>query len=56
MISDYQLGYVIGGGLEYKLNYKNSLFFELRYCNQYNQGNSKFIRNSAFSVLTGINF
>ena len=31
MISDFQLGYVIGGGLEYKLNYKNSLFFELRY-------------------------
>ncbi len=56
MISDYHLGYVIGGGLEYKLNYKNSMFFELRYCNQYNQGDSEFIGNSAFSVLTGINF
>lgn len=55
MISDFQLGYVIGGGLEYKLNYKNSLFFEIRYCNQYNQGSVEFQGNSAFSVLTGIN-
>jgi len=56
MISDFQLGYVIGGGSEYKLNDKNSLFFELRYCNQYSQGDSEFVGNSAFSVLTGINF
>jgi outer membrane protein W len=56
MISDFQLGYVIGGGLEYKLNYKKSLFFELRYCNQYSQGDSEFLGNSTFSVLTGINF
>lgn len=56
MISDFQLGYVIGGGLEYKLNYKKSLFFELRYCNQYNQGDTEFLGSSAFSVLTGINF
>lgn len=55
MISDFQLGYVIGGGFEYKLNYKNSLFFELRYCNQYKQGNSEFLGNTKFSVLTGIN-
>lgn len=56
VISDFQLGYVVGGGLEYKLNYKNSLFFELRYCNQYNQGVSEFLGNSTFGVLTGINF
>lgn len=56
MISDFQLGYVIGGGLEYKLNYKNSLFFELRYCNQYNIEDSEFLGNSKLSVLTGINF
>lgn len=56
MISDFQLGYALGGGLEYKLNYKNSLFFELRYSNQYSQGSSEFKGNSTFSVLTGINF
>jgi outer membrane protein W len=56
MISDYQLGYVIGGGLEYELNYKKSLFFELRYNNQYNLEASEFLGNSVFSLLTGINF
>lgn len=56
MKSDFQLGYVIGGGMEFKLNYKNSVFFELRLCNQYNQAGSGFTGNSAFSVLTGLNF
>lgn len=56
MISDFQLGHVIGGGLEYKLNYKKSLFFELRYCNQYSLGDYEFLGNSTHSVLTGINF
>lgn len=56
MIGDFQLGYVIGGGLEYKLNFKKSLFFELRYSNQYNQGDYEFHGNSILSVLTGINF
>ncbi len=56
MLSDFQLGYVIGGGFEYRLNYKNSLLFELRYSNQYSQGSSEFIGNSTLSVLTGISF
>lgn len=56
MISDFKLGFVIGGGLEYKLNYKKSLFFELRYCNQYNQGDTEFLGGSVFSVLSSINF
>lgn len=56
LISDIQLGYVIGSGLDYKLNYKNSLFFELRYINQLCQRDSEFYGTSAFCVLTGVNF
>ena len=56
MISDFQAGGVIGSGLEYKLNYKNSLFFELRYINQFSQGDSEFPGSTAFCVLAGINF
>lgn len=55
-ISDFQLGYVIGGGLEYKLNYKNSLFLELRNNNQYNQRDPEFLGTSVFSLITGLNF
>lgn len=56
MINDFQLGYVIGGGVEYKLNYKKSLFFELRYNNQQSLEDFEFLGASVFSVLTGINF
>jgi hypothetical protein len=56
MINNIQLGYAIGGGLEYKLNYKNSLFFELRYNNQYNQGGYEFLGTSVFNMITGMNF
>ncbi len=56
MISDIQLAYVVGGGLEYKLNYKKSLFFELRYNAPFYQGDYELLGSSAISVLTGINF
>lgn len=56
IINDFQWGYIIGGGLEYKLNYKNSLFLELRFNNQYNIGDSKFKSSSVFNILTGISF
>lgn len=56
LISDIQLGYVVGAGLEYKLNSNNSLFFELRYNNQYPQGDSEFLSTTVFSLLTGIYF
>lgn len=56
MLSDKQLGYVIGGGIEYNFNYKSSLFFELRYCNQYFPGKYEFHGISTYSLCTGLNF
>lgn len=56
MLSDTQLGYSVGGGIEYKLNFKRSLFFEFRYNNQYGVGSTKTLGTSAFNLFTGINF
>ena len=56
LINDVQFGYNIGGGIEFKLNLKNSLFFELRYDNLYGAGDSEFRGTSAFNVFTGISF
>ena len=56
LINDVQFGYNIGSGIEFKLNLKNSLFFELRYDNLYGAGDSEFRGTSAFNVFTGISF
>jgi hypothetical protein len=56
LINDVQLGYSVGGGIEYKLNFKNSLFFEIRYTNQFGIEDSEFLGTSGFNILTGINF
>jgi hypothetical protein len=56
IINDIEIGYSIGGGIEYKLNFKNSLFFELRYNNPYSGGDSEFLGISTFNVFTGKNF
>ena len=56
MISKYQVGYSIGGGLEYKLNYKNSLFFELRHNKLFDLSGSGSLNQSELHLFTGINF
>jgi hypothetical protein len=56
IISDHLLGYIAGGGLEYKLNYRNSLFFELRYNMLYGLSNIQSMNKSGFNFITGINF
>lgn len=49
-------GYSIGGGIEYKLNIKNSIFIEIRYNHQYGLKDSELSNLSEFRFLTGINF
>ena len=56
LMSDILFGYSVGGGLEFKLNYKNALFLEVRYDNQYNTEDNMFLRTSAFNLFTGISF
>jgi hypothetical protein len=56
LINDFNLGYNIGAGVEYKLNYKNSLSFEMRYFNQFGIIDSPMFRTAGFSLLTAINF
>lgn len=55
-IDNIQLGYCMGGGMEYKLKSRNSLSFEMRYTNQYGIVNPETLRISGFSLVTGITF
>jgi hypothetical protein len=50
----YQLGFAIGYGIEYKFNPKNSLFFELRYNKLYGISDSGALNNSEFNFITGL--
>lgn len=55
-IDGIQLGYEIGGGIEYKLTLRYSLFVEIRYNKQYGIGDSGSMGISGFNLLTGLNF
>lgn len=54
--SAIKLGYIMGGGLEFKVSSRNSILFDLRYKMQYDTGTSDFIGQSGISLHTGINF
>ena len=56
LISKEQLGYSIGGGVEYKLNYKRSLFLDLRYSNLVGLSDGNKFNSSIIHLSTGINF
>ena len=53
--SKYKIGYTMGAGIEYKLNHKTSLFFEIRYTRLYGPSEESTIHNSIFYLFTGIN-
>ena len=55
-IDDIQLGYCLGGGVEYKLKSKNWLVLEIRYANQYGNTSRGALGISGFNLVTGINF
>ena len=56
LFDNYLLGYVIGTGIEFKLNFRNALFLELRYIHQYGLDNPKSLQIAGFNLLTGISF
>ena len=56
LITDNQTGYVIGMGMEIKLRYRNSLFFELRHSRLFSIQDEPVLHKSVFQLLTSINF
>jgi len=54
-ISKYKLGFSVGTGVEYKLNYNHSLFIELRYNKQFGFSYDDAFHNNQFELLTSIN-
>ncbi len=56
LINDNQIGYSFGGGTEYRLGNKNSIFFELSYCKYYGLSDSESIKVSEIKFTTGISF
>ena len=55
LISDIHYGYSFGGGVEYKINFRNSLIFELRYTKRIGIEKES-IDNSGFKFVTGFTF
>lgn len=53
---DFQAGYSAGSGIEYRLNYRKALLFELRYTRLYNQSPLEGRGSSGISFTTGITF
>jgi len=54
--SKHHFGYSVGGGLEYKLNYKNSLFLDFRYSELYGSSPGNEINYSLMQLSLGFNF
>jgi len=55
-ISTKQIGFALGSGVEYKLDFKHSIFFELRMSKLYGISDSKSFNKSEINFFTGINF
>lgn len=55
-IYDHQAGFNLGGGIQYSLDYRRSIFIELRYNKLYGISNSGSFNNDVLQILTGINF
>lgn len=55
-ISPFQIGLSAGGGMEYRLNHKNFVFFELRYTRQYGIPEFGYLSPTAINLFTGISF
>lgn len=54
-ISKFQPGFSLGAGIEYKLNYKHSVFIEFRYNKQLSYSNKKAFNSTQLELLTGLN-
>ena len=56
LISKNELGYSIGCGLEFDVDYKRSVFLDLKWSHQYGVMENILNKNSIINVSTGINF
>jgi len=54
-ISKSQIGLAIGCGVEYKLNYKHSLFIEFRSNNIFSLHTTEVLNKTEFQLITGVN-
>jgi hypothetical protein len=53
--SEKQIGYTIGGGIQCNINYRKSIFFEIRYNNLYGITEETY-GNKSFQYIIGLNF
>ncbi len=57
LISDTQLGFSLGGGIQISIDYKRSVFIELRYSNLFNlEYAPDMLNNNIFHLVTSVNF
>jgi hypothetical protein len=56
LIDDKLVGFSLGGGLDWPLNNKNSLFFDLRFNRLYGLSGAGTFSNTDFSLTAGFNF
>lgn len=54
-ISKFQFGFSVGAGIEYKLNYRQSVFIEFRCNKQLSSSNKYTFNNTQLELLTGLN-
>ena len=56
VIPTNEIGYAVGCGIEFDLDYKSTLFVEIRYGNQFGISGDFRSRNSMLNISTGISF
>ena len=56
LISQFHIGFSAGGGVVYKITYRNSIFLEARFSKRYELSGNDAFNNSEISFFTGINF
>jgi hypothetical protein len=56
IISTSEFGYLFGCGLEFDLDYKKSIFYEIRFCRQFGAFDNILSKNSIINITSGINF
>jgi opacity protein-like surface antigen len=56
IISTNEIGFVLGGGLEYDLDYKKSVFLEIRYSKLSGLSELTKNRNSIINISSGFKF
>lgn len=56
LISNHQVGYVVGAGMQYHINYKRIVFVEIRYNKEYSLQLLGTYNKTNVEIISGINF